>query len=369
LIRESRPGALPLLVKSYQRSIRRPGKLGKALVKTIRNMRKVNQARESGELGDPVETVQMRFNGEISPHRVVTSASLDFEEMKQLRLAVPGATVNDLGISIIAGALRLYLADKGDPLDKPLVTQVPVNIRGDDQMNEAGNKIAPISVSSCSHIADPLARLQGICESTRTGKKRLAMMGAAMSEDFADALGPHVTRTIFRLMENTGRIQAVTHLMPGGPNFAFSNMPGPPVPMYLSGAKVIWGIGLGPLMPNMGLFITANSGIGKFVFGVTACRNMMPDPEFFEQCIYDSYEETKAALQDLARANDPKAVKKPTAKKTQAKKAMPKRKTSARKTAAAKPGAKAKPKSKNPAKAAPKKKAPNRRRSARGIAK
>ena len=63
-------------------------------------------------------------------------------------------------------------------------------------------------------------------------------------------------------------------------------------------------------MPNMGLFITAYSGLGRFVFGVNACRNMMPDPEFFQQCLYDSYAEVKAALQAPARKNAPKKQRK-----------------------------------------------------------
>jgi WS/DGAT/MGAT family acyltransferase len=310
LIRETRPGTLPLLLKSYQRSLVRPFKLSKALARTIGGRRRVDAARKAGELGEPVESPKSRFNGDISPHRVVTDAQFDFDELKALRHAVPGATVNDLAIAVIAGALRLYLEDKGEPVDQPLVTQIPVNIRTESQRSEHGNKITYFNVSSCSHIADPLERLQGIHQSTAAGKRELEIVGDSVNEDMADALGPHVTKAIFRLMENTGRIQALTNLMPGGPNFAFSNMPGPPVPMYLCGAELVWGIGLGPLMPNMGLFITAYSGLGRFVFGVTACRSMMPDPEFFQQCLYDAYAEVKAALQGPARKNAPKKRRK-----------------------------------------------------------
>lgn len=304
LIRETRPGNLPLLLKSYQRSLRRPFKLSRAVLNTVGSRRRIEAARRSGELGEEPQSRQTRFNGDISPHRVVTAARLDFDEMSQLRYAVPGATINDLAICIIAGALRLYLQDKNEPVDFPLVTQVPVNIRTEEQQNEAGNRITYFNVSSCSDVVDPLARLQGIQQSTENGKKQLQLTGSSSTEEMADALGPHVTRAIFRLMEKTNRIQALTNLMPGGPNFAFSNMPGPPVPMYYAGAELVWGIGLGPLMPNLGLFITANSAIDKFVFGVTACRSMMPDPEFFQQCIYQSYRETRDALRDQARGQE-----------------------------------------------------------------
>jgi WS/DGAT/MGAT family acyltransferase len=305
LIRESRPGTLPLLLKSWQRSVGRPARLGRAVVKTISGARRVNEARERGELEDELKTTWSRFNGDISPHRVVTAAGMDLEELKQLRLAAPGATLNDLAISIVAGALRLYLADKGDSLEQPLVTQVPVNIRTAEQKSKQGNKITRVSVSSCSNIADPLARLEAIHRSSESGKKLLDLQGNSMNEEMADALGPHVTRTIFRLMDNSGKIQALTHLMPAGPNFSLSNMPGPPQPMYLCGAELVWGIGLAPLLPNMGLSIIVSSGNGKCLFGVTACRRMLPDPEFFQQCLYRSYEECRETLRGPARRNAP----------------------------------------------------------------
>lgn len=364
LIREEKPGAWPLLLKSYQRSLERPGKLSKAVMKTIQGFRKVSEARERGDIGEAEEAPLTRFNGDISPYRVVTSASFDFAEFKHLRHAVPGSTVNDLAISIIGGALRRYLTEKGEPTDQALIVQIPVNIRADEQRNEEGNKITTINASTRSDIEDPLERLQAVFNSTESGKKRLEVMGSDMLEDLADALGRQVTGAIFSVMANTARIQAVTNLMPGGPNLAFSNMPGPPVPVYFCGAQNQWGIGLGPIMPNMGLFITANSSRGRFIYGVTADREMMPDPQYFEQCLYAVYEETKAALQPLADKNVPPAkakskVKKKAKAKSQAKtKTKAKPKTKAKAKAKSKTKAKVKTKIKAKAKAkAPKKKA------------
>jgi len=296
LVREPRPRRLSLLLNSWRHSIRRPVRLGRALVKTVEGTRRVKAAREKGELGEDVEPGPSRFNGEVSPHRVVTAARLDMAELKQLRHAVPGATVNDLALSIVAGALRLYLADKGDSLEQPLVAQLPVNIRRDEQKSEQGNKITRISVSSCSDIADPLARLEAVHRASEDSKKRLSLQGDSLNEEMADALGPHVTSMIFKLMENTSRLQALTHLMPGGPNFSLSNVPGPSHPMYLCGARLVWDIGLAPLLPDMGLSIIVTSGNGQFLLGVTACRRMLPDPDFFQQCLYQSYGECRQAL-------------------------------------------------------------------------
>jgi len=367
LLREERPGKVPLILKSYQRSLGRPAKLGKTAVKLIKGMRKIGDARKRGEIGEGEAPPITRFNGDVSASRVVTAVRFEFAEFKKLRYAVPGATINDLAISILGGAVRMYLKDKKESVKEALIVQVPVNIRAESQKGEDGNKITSINVSSNSDIADPLKRLTSVTASTGSAKKRLAVMGEDMMKDMADALGPRVTKGIMTAMENTTKIQAISSLMPGGPNFAFSNMPGPPLPVYLSGAQNVWGIGLGPMMPNMGLFVTGTSAIDKFVFGVTACRDMMPDPEFFQQCLQSSYDESKKALGPLAAKNDPNVVASEKNKKAKAaakgkspaKKAKAKAKPKAKAKAKTKPKAKtkAKPKSAAAGKATPRKKA------------
>lgn len=291
LVRESKPGVLPLWLKSYQHAVARPAKLSQVLWRAARGAREVSRACRAGRIEHSPASEPCRFNGPVSSSRAVTSVSFPFDEFERLRHAVPGATLNDLAISVIAGGLRHYLAGKGEPVDRPLIVQVPVNVRSDDQGAEDGNKISAINVSTCSHIADPVERLQAIVHSTRSGKERLACMGSSVMEDMADALGPWATRTIFSVMEHGNRIQALTGLKTVGPNLAFSNMVGAATPLYLGGARLVWGIGLGPLMPNMGLFVTGNSGMGLFSLGVNACRGMMPDPEAFAYCLRHAYDE------------------------------------------------------------------------------
>ncbi len=314
LVRENRPGSLPLLLRSYQRSVGRPAKLGKAVLKTIQSSRKLSQAQKAGELDAPAESPKSRFNSEVSPHRVVTTANFDFDDFQTMRKAVPGATVNDLAVSIIGGALRHYLQSKDEDVSQSLVVQIPVDIRTTEQQAEDGNKITTINAACGSGIESPLERLESVRRSTAAAKKRLEVMGPSMTKDMADAMGPHVTKTIFSVMESASKYDFIGNLMPGGPNFALSNMPGPPIPMYLCGAELVWGIGLGPMMPGMGLFVTVTSTLDRFTYGITACREMMPDPEFFQQCLYDSYAETKAelgkALKKEAAKKKPKAKRK-----------------------------------------------------------
>ena len=65
-----------------------------------------------------------------------------------------------------------------------------------------------------------------IARGTESGKKRLTLLGESLFEDMADGLGPLVTQSVFSLMENNGRLRALTGWRMGGPNLAFSNMAG-----------------------------------------------------------------------------------------------------------------------------------------------
>jgi hypothetical protein len=147
-------------------------KLTFVAARSLQSMRRVSSAQHIEQAGDHILA---RFNGAISPNRVVTAARLPFDEFKQLRYAVPGAPINDLAICVIAGALRSYIADKGEPTDQALVVQVPVNIRTHADQAQQGNKISAIEVSTCSDIADPLECLRAINHSAESGKRRLAM--------------------------------------------------------------------------------------------------------------------------------------------------------------------------------------------------
>jgi hypothetical protein len=98
-------------------------------------------------------------------------------------------------------------------------------------------------------------------------------------------------------------------------NVCISNVPGPQVPVYMNGAKLVTQMGLGPLSDRMGLFIAVTSQNGSISFSATSCRRTMPDIDFFMECIRESFSELKATSAVPAPKVKPKsAVKKATKK-------------------------------------------------------
>ena len=296
LVRESRPGMLPMMLRASARAVGRPMRFGRLAVELTQSLRRVSQAEKRGEIGPDIEAPHCRFSGETSAYRAVTAATFDLQEFLELRRAQPNITFNDLALGICGGALRKYLGDKGELPELPLVAQVPVDIRATATDLEGGNQINTLNASCGSHIEDPVERLQHVSQSTADGKKRLEALGASLLHDGIEALGPQVTAALYKLIYNSPAMGPLERIMPESPNMVFSNMPGPVDPAYFCGAELVWGSGLGPIMPNNGLFVSATSLCGRMIYGVTACREMMPDPEVFQQCLEDSYEETRLAL-------------------------------------------------------------------------
>ena len=82
-------------------------------------------------------------------------------------------------------------------------------------------------------------------------------------------------------------------------NTFVTNVPGPAVQMYFCGAQMVDTLNYGPLMPNVGLFHIVYSNVqnkkGTISVSFVACRDMMPDPEFYAECLQESFDELKAA--------------------------------------------------------------------------
>ena len=86
-------------------------------------------------------------------------------------------------------------------------------------------------------------------------------------------------------------------------NCVITNVPGPQVPLYCAGAKLVAHYGLGPLFDGMGLIFPVLSYCGRITISATSCREMLADPEFFADCIQSSYDALKAAtLGKMSRA-------------------------------------------------------------------
>jgi WS/DGAT/MGAT family acyltransferase len=212
------------------------------------------------------------FNGRISAHRKFTFGNLDLEDVKQVKNH-HGCTVNDVVVSICAGAVRRWLIEHDDLPATPLVAQVPVSVRTGEQVGTYGNRILLMSAPLFTDEADPVERLRQTHEAMGDMKRRHKALPAGLLQDANHFIPPAVfaraAQLTFRL--STSRVAAPTW------NLVISNVPGPQIPLYCAGARMVANYPVSVITDGMGLNITVMSYCGSMDFGIIADREQMPD--------------------------------------------------------------------------------------------
>ncbi len=232
-----------------------------------------------------------RFSGTITPHRVVDGRSFPLASMRKIKAAVPGATINDAVVAVVTGALRQYLQDKDELPDAPLQAMAPISVRTQDESGTMGNQVAAMVVGLPTDVEDPLERLQEVYASTQASKATTNAIGARTLSDYTQfvpwALAGLAART-------AGRFSLANRAsMPI--NTVITNVPGPQVPLYMAGAKMLSLYGIGPVTDGMGIIHPVFSYDGQISISVTACREMMPDPAVYADCLQESFDDLVAA--------------------------------------------------------------------------
>lgn len=257
-----------------------------------------------------------RFNGRVSPHRVFEARFYDFQDIRRIKAAVRGATVNDVALAYIGGALRHYLSEHGELPAESLVAACPVSIRTPDQLQTGGNMLSMMRQELGTEIADPLERLASISTATSMDRASRKPVGAPALLKVAELLPGALVGAGAR---------AVALLPHGGPsvvNTTVTNVPGSPVPLFFRGAKMVRSTGNGPIIHSMGLIHLVSTYAGVFSCAITADRAMVPDPAFYAQCLDRSFKQLQvaaAALEPLPSRGTRSAVRRIDAGRTSSK--------------------------------------------------
>ena len=224
---------------------------------------------------------QTRFSGDVSAHRVFEAVSFPLSEFREIRKQVPRATINDQFLCIVGGALRAYLSDKNELPDATMVAMVPMSLRGTEKGGDRGNQVGFTLMPVHSEIEDPIERLREIVESAEKSKR------------VTDAIGKELARD---LLENTPAIIAdplLRNVQVPRIGLVVSNVRGPDVPLYMAGAQLVNYVPISIVIDGVGLNVTAFSYAGRMWICAISCREMLPDPAFFADCMRSAFEQMK----------------------------------------------------------------------------
>jgi diacylglycerol O-acyltransferase len=274
---ERLPSDAELLAYGAWSRLRRPLLLPGAVAGTVRAGVEMVRRRlrpEAESMATPFTAPSTPFNAPVTAHRRVAFNTVSLSDVRAVKHAFD-TTVNDVILAVCAGALRSWLDEHGGVPDRSLIAGVPVSTRGEEATALGANLISAMFVALATDVDDPVERLLAIREATRDAKDEYQAVGADLLQNWTEFSGPRLFGLAVRLYSRMG----LADRHPPALNVLVSNVPGPPLPLYFAGGRLVALYPLGPIFDGMGLNITVLSYLDTVGFGLVACRELVPDLE------------------------------------------------------------------------------------------
>jgi diacylglycerol O-acyltransferase / wax synthase len=294
-----RPGPLPstseLVARTAFNIAKYPLRAGRVVIPTtvgaVRRIHTLPSALARGAAAalrpgtGPLFPPATRFNGSATPHRVFEARFHDLADFKRIKACVPGATINDVTLAYVGGALRHYLQGHDELPEENLVAACPASIRATDERGAGGNRLFGRLHPLGTSIAEPLERLSAIVEETSTFRDNDDSAGNSRLMELVGM----VPTTLLGLTVKAASVMPFS--APTVASTTVSNVPGPSEPLYFAGARLQRVTGLGPLIGGMNLFHVVASYNGTVSIGATADRSALPDPATYANSMQTAFDE------------------------------------------------------------------------------
>jgi diacylglycerol O-acyltransferase / wax synthase len=247
------------------------------------------------------------FNVGITPHRVFATASVPLAQSKDMaRLA--GGTLNDMVLWLCSTALRSYLAKHATLPRKSLVAAMPISLR--EESNKELNTQATIAaVELGTHLADPVKRMEAIIGSTAKVKEALVKLKSVLPIDYPSLLSPWLIGGAGKALFNAYGKSGIAGRLPAVANLAISNVPGPQVPLYLAGARMVTFHPLSIVLHGLALNITVQTYAGSVDFGIVGDKQAVPHIQDLADGLEAAFEEAKELFMPIDSPAPPAPAK------------------------------------------------------------
>ena len=237
------------------------------------------------------------FNGAICGQRTVAYGRTKLSDLKAIKNAY-GCTVNDVVLTACGLALREWLGDHGGVPDRPLIATLPVSVHESERVS--GNKVSAMFVRLPTTEVDPVLALRAVQEDTRGAKDLHQAMGAETIMELAEFAPRRLLNLAARLYSSWNLADMHRPVY----NVIVSNVPGPPMPLYMNGAELVAFFPHGPIFEGSGLNITVMSYQESVDIGVIACRESVHDVSQLTESFVSAIARLKAAAEHESAAKD-----------------------------------------------------------------
>jgi diacylglycerol O-acyltransferase / wax synthase len=296
------PSDFDLLRDALRERATSPREIVRGVRAIFRGPRKI--LRDIGATGKMLEVGMAAphtpFNVDIGPHRRLAFVRSDLDDLKRVKNA-HGGTVNDVVLSVVAGALGNYLRARGHDTDGlELRVMVPVSVRAEEEHGALGNRISAMMAPLPVWSEDPIERLRIVSETMGDLKGSGQAVGAEILTRLTDFAPPTIT-------SQAARLQPAQRFF----NLVVTNIPGPQFPLYLLGRRMQAIFPLVPLARRQALCVGIMSYDGQVDFGLVGDYDAMADLDSFgldlEGAVSEAVEATPGPRRKPQRATPAKA--------------------------------------------------------------
>lgn len=228
-----------------------------------------------------------RLNASVTDRRAFAAASLPLAELKAMAKAHQ-ATLNDIVLMLCSTALRRHFGRHGPLPRKSLVAAVPISLRAQGDTT-ADNQASIVLIALGSEIADPEKRLAHIKAATASMKQTVSRLKQVLPTDFPSLGVPWMMQAVTAVY---GRARLAERIPPLA-NVAISNVPGPAVPLYIAGARMVANYPTSIVVHGVGLNITVQSYFESLDFGFMACAKALPEVAELAQSLTVAFDELR----------------------------------------------------------------------------
>lgn len=304
LRRSPQPSLLDMAVRATWHTVRSPIGMTDAVMRATPALYNLAQRALRSQKEEKHGVPDTRFNRIVSPQKMFDARSFPLADLKAVRVAVPGSTINDVVLAVCGGGLRRYLQKHDELPVESLVAWVPINARRENTSDPdaPGNNITSMTAPIYTNVEDPIERLTCIYAATQQSKAAKAGVSARLMTDLSKHVPASTQVIASRLVLRAGMKNRMCNLF-------ISNVPGPQVPLYMNGALQVGSFGMAPLANGMGLFIATPSYNGQVTFNVTSTREIMPDIDFFVECLEKSLADLKKAVKPVKKSRARKKIR------------------------------------------------------------
>ena len=210
------------------------------------------------------------FNRQITANRQIVSADVDLASLKAIKATLGEVTLNDVVLGLCAETLRRYSEDHGANTRKSLIAMTPISVRSSSLRRATGNQMSAMLLDLATCEPDPALRIRHI--------HRNAVASEPYREAIAaDRLTELLPSTMLALSARLySELQIAQRYQPAF-NVPITNVPGPQVPLYLQGARLVQQYNTAPLFDSIGLVVVAVSYQGRLTLNFTLCPDAIAD--------------------------------------------------------------------------------------------